>query len=92
MTLERGQLFGVIGDIASGRSLLAALMGQLKKTKGTISKYGTIGYLPQEPWLVSSTLKDNVLFGSPYDPVKYDDVVKTCGLSKDFNYMSNGGC
>ncbi|TPX37470.1 hypothetical protein SmJEL517_g00565 [Synchytrium microbalum] len=90
MKLERGKLIGVIGDIASGRSLLAALMGQLKRTKGSISKFGTIGYLPQEPWLVMSTLKDNVLFGCPFEQSKYDQVIKLCGLARDFNYMSNG--
>ncbi|TPX46318.1 hypothetical protein SeLEV6574_g03291 [Synchytrium endobioticum] len=90
MTLEKGRLIGVIGDIASGRSLLAALMGQLKKTKGSISKFGSIGYLPQEPWLVSSTLRDNVLFGFAFDQSKYDEVIKICGLLRDFNYMSNG--
>ena len=40
LDLKRGQIVAVVGDGGSGKSLLAALMGQLKRTRGQTSVYG----------------------------------------------------
>lgn len=37
LTLKRGEVVAIVGDIGSGKSLLAAIMGQLKKTSGTVT-------------------------------------------------------
>ena len=41
-----------------------------------------MAYTSQEAWVFSATLRDNVLFGLPYDPKKYDAVIEACALTK----------
>ncbi|KAH6563419.1 hypothetical protein BASA60_010718 [Batrachochytrium salamandrivorans] len=91
LTLTRSQVIGVVGDVGSGRSLLAAIMGQIKRTHGDVASYGsTFGYIPQEPWLINATLRDNILFG--LEPVEktYADAIRFSGLTDDFLLLSNG--
>ena len=33
---------------------------------------GTIGYVPQTPFIMNATLRDNILFGSAFNQVLYD--------------------
>ena len=33
---------------------------------------GTIGYVPQTPFIMNATLRDNILFGSPFNQELYD--------------------
>ena len=46
---------------------------------------GNLGYAAQEPWVFSGTLKDNILFGRPYEEEWYYDVLKACSLDEDID-------
>ena len=41
-----------------------------------------IAYVSQSAWVFSGTLKENVLFGQPYNREKYNKVIKACALDK----------
>ena len=43
---------------------------------------GRVAYAAQEPWIFSSSLRDNILFGKPYEPDWYSTVVDVCALEK----------
>ena len=43
---------------------------------------GEIAYASQEPWIYSATLRENILFGLPYDFNWYNTVVEACALDK----------
>jgi ABC-type branched-subunit amino acid transport system ATPase component len=43
LNLQRGKIVAVVGDLSSGKSLLAAIMGQIKQTEGTVQRFGTCG-------------------------------------------------
>ena len=76
-SLKRGQTVGIIGRTGSGKSSLAYLiMRLLDPTKGKISIDNVyleeinldswrdkIGYVPQEHFLFSDSIKNNILFG-----------------------------
>jgi len=40
---------------------------QMQRHSGDVNVDGRLAYVPQQPWLLNATLKDNVLFGQPYD-------------------------
>lgn len=91
LTIRRGQLVAVVGDIGSGKSaFLAALLGQMNQLSGENKVLGSISYCPQEPWLINTTLRENILFGSPFDPEKYQMVIETCALTTDLALMKSG--
>ncbi len=46
--------------------------------------------MPQQPWIFSSTVRKNILFGQPMDEDKYGEVVRACSLDHDFSTWENG--
>ena len=50
--------------------------------EGTVNVTGRLSYTSQEPWLFSASLRDNVLFGNPFDPERYKTVIEACALIK----------
>ena len=84
LTLEPGKTLGVIGPVGSGKTtLLYALLGELEKVSGTIDVRGSLSYASQEPWILSETVRDNILFGTPYDEERYKTVIHACALESD---------
>ena len=78
------------GAVGSGKStLLAAIAGQVVKSSGTITCCGTLAYVPQS-WVFAGTLRDNVLFGEPFDEEKYREVIEACALTEDIDRFPNG--
>ncbi|CAB3995223.1 Multidrug resistance-associated 4, partial [Paramuricea clavata] len=86
-----GELLMVIGPVGSGKSsLLMALLYELPLTSGEIHMSRNIAYVSQSAWVFSGTLKENVLFGQPYNREKYNKVIKACALDKDIKDLHNG--
>ena len=56
------------------------LSGELPLLSGHVKVNGSVSYVPQQPWIFSGTIKQNILFGLPYDAEKYDKVVNACSL------------
>lgn len=57
---------------------------------GSLKVNGKISYAPQEPWLFSASIRQNILFGLPYDRERYRKIVKRCALERDFTNFANG--
>ena len=67
-----------------------ALLGEIETIKGTLSVNGAIFYVAQEPWIFTATLKQNILFGKPYDEQKFHQVLSVCCLEKDLKMLADG--
>ncbi|XP_074034740.1 ATP-binding cassette sub-family C member 4 isoform X2 [Leptinotarsa decemlineata] len=91
LQIKPGTLCAIIGPVGSGKSsLLQLLLGELPMKSGNIFLGGEISYSSQEPWLFSSTVRNNILFGQPYIKEWYGEVVKVCCLEKDFDQFPEG--
>ncbi|XP_049304933.1 ATP-binding cassette sub-family C member 4 isoform X1 [Bactrocera dorsalis] len=91
LEIKRGQLCAVIGPVGAGKSsLLQLLLAELPITDGEVVIQGELSYAAQEPWLFTGTVRNNILFGEPYDRKRYNEVTKCCALSTDFQQLSNG--
>ena len=90
-TIPAGQLCVVVGPVASGKSsLLMAALGELPYIEGSLSRPGKISYFSQEPWILSSTVKDNIVLGRDFDLDRYSAVVQMCSLQPDIDTFPQG--
>jgi ABC-type multidrug transport system fused ATPase/permease subunit len=61
-----------------------------RKTSALANLFHTISYCAQTPWLQHQSIKDNILFGSPYEEERYNQVVECCALGPDLNILEDG--
>ena len=50
----------------------------------------SVAYCAQQAWLVNATIKENILFASPYDRQKYRAVLSACALERDLEILESG--
>ncbi|CAK9794749.1 ATP-binding cassette sub-family C member 4 [Anthophora plagiata] len=89
--IEPGKLYAIVGTVGAGKSsFLQLILRELQQSHGEIRVNGSVSYASQEAWLFSGTVRNNILFGQPYDKNKYNEVVKVCALAKDFEQFNYG--
>ncbi|CCD23098.1 ATP-binding cassette transporter YOR1 NDAI_0B00640 [Naumovozyma dairenensis CBS 421] len=90
LDIKKGEFIIMVGPIGTGKtSFLNALAGFMNKTEGRIQVNGDLllcGY----PWIQNATVRDNILFGSPYDKKKYEEVLRCCSLEADLDILPAG--
>lgn len=91
LQIKSGQLIGVLGRVGSGKStLLQALAGELGPIEGEcLVRANSLAYLPQLPWILNKTLRDNVLFDQEenVDYEFYGQTLSACALSEDLKLL-----
>ncbi|XP_061089116.1 ATP-binding cassette sub-family C member 3 isoform X3 [Conger conger] len=91
LMVPQGSLLAVVGNVGCGKSsLVAALLGEMEKLEGDISIRGSVAYVPQQAWIQNATLRDNILFGNPYNEQKYRGVLDACALTPDLEMLPGG--
>ncbi|KAF9258421.1 P-loop containing nucleoside triphosphate hydrolase protein [Marasmius fiardii PR-910] len=89
-------LMAVLGEmtVLSGEVVLhkdPRRLVHLDDGSGRDEKYmETISYASQSPWLRHQTIKENILFGYPFDAKRYRQVVEACALLPDFGILEDG--
>jgi ATP-binding cassette, subfamily B, multidrug efflux pump len=107
LKIEQGKTIGITGRTGSGKTLLAQLIGRLiDPSTGTVLidgadartvpiqvLRGAIGLVPQEPFLFSDKISENIAFGLPNstqtaepnnpDLDRVKNAARIAGLSKD---------
>ena len=90
-SVGRNELIAVIGGVGSGKSsLLAALAGDMRRTHGSVIMGATRAFCPQYAWIQNTSVKENILFGKPFDRKWYDAVIDACALRPDLDMLPNG--
>ncbi|PWW78291.1 P-loop containing nucleoside triphosphate hydrolase protein [Tuber magnatum] len=88
-----GGLTVIAGPVGSGKSsFLLGLLEEMRLLSGErfLPRGGGVAYVAQTAWLQSLTIKDNILFGSPYEEKRYNAVLEACGLSEDMEKFDAG--
>lgn len=88
-----GGLTVIAGPVGSGKSsLLLGLLEEMRLLNGErfLPRGDGVAYVAQTAWLQSLTIKDNILFGSPYEEKRYNAVIGACGLSQDIEKLDAG--
>jgi len=76
--------------LAFQSSLLYTILGEVECTSGTASVEGKLAYTAQNPCIFPGTVRDNILFGKPFEAEWYVTVVEACALTKDFDLLPYG--
>lgn len=90
VSIEKGKTLGIIGKTGSGKSSMAyLLMRMLDPNQGQVTVDGAdlkslnlsawrkrIGYVPQEHFLFSDSIRNNILFGVEKEDVSEEDMMQ----------------
>ncbi|KAK8793492.1 hypothetical protein WA158_004851 [Blastocystis sp. Blastoise] len=91
LEIPKGKLVGISGKVGSGKSaLLEAIIGTLYKKSGLNVINGTVSYIPQQAWLLSNSIKENILFGKEYNEEKYKECLRLSCLDIDLGVIPAG--
>ncbi|KAI9339972.1 P-loop containing nucleoside triphosphate hydrolase protein [Obelidium mucronatum] len=91
LDVPKGSLVAIVGAVGSGKSsLLNAIVGEMKKTKGSVTFSAKMGYAAQTAWIQNATVKDNILFGLPYNRDRYLRAIRDCALETDLRVLPDG--
>jgi ABC-type multidrug transport system ATPase subunit len=81
----------IIGKVGSGKSsLLSACINEMVCNSGTVRVRGKIAYIPQEAFLLNASIRENILFGNPFDKQKYEEVITICQMEQDLRALPAG--
>ena len=72
----------------SGSVVSPAISSNYSDSLQTVS--APVAYVSQVAWLENATIRDNILFGSRLEQVRYDAVIDACALRPDFDGLEAG--
>ncbi|KAF8068839.1 P-loop containing nucleoside triphosphate hydrolase protein [Lyophyllum atratum] len=97
LLFKRGSINLIVGSTGSGKtSLLMALLGEMHFVPSgpgawfNLPRQGGVAYAAQESWVMNATIKENILFGSPFDEERYNKVIYQCALTRDLELFKAG--
>ncbi|KAJ2088988.1 hypothetical protein IW138_003829 [Coemansia sp. RSA 986] len=89
MTLSRGRIMLPTihsRDVAARESKYRDVI----KLSGDGLAICDIAYVSQEAWLRNATIRENILFGEPYNQERYEEVLRVCAMKPDLRILPAG--
>ncbi|PHH91314.1 hypothetical protein CDD83_962 [Cordyceps sp. RAO-2017] len=96
LVVKRNQLVCIVGPVAAGKSsVFGALLGNMRRIQArsyrlNLENSSELAFVPQTAWLLSETVRENIVFGRPLDHAWYDEVLRRCSLHQDLERLPDG--
>ncbi|KAJ3139866.1 hypothetical protein HDU90_008764 [Geranomyces variabilis] len=91
LRIKTGTLCAIVRNTGSGKtSLLHALLGEMEVASAKPRINGSVAYVAQAPFVMNGTLRQNIVFMSPFKKDWFDEVVSACGLTSDIARFAEG--
>ncbi|GAW02588.1 P-loop containing nucleoside triphosphate hydrolase protein [Lentinula edodes] len=97
---QRNTINLIVGSTGSGKtSMLMALLGEmhfiphnsgLHQPWFNLPRGRGVAYAAQESWVQNATIKENIIFDSPFEATRYRQVLHQCALEKDLELFQAG--
>ena len=89
--ISSGEVLMVVGPVGSGKtSLLLGIIGEISLRSGSLDVCGSVAYTSEDPWLISGSIRDNILMGREFIEDVYYYTLKCCALTKDLELLVAG--
>ncbi|KAL3160420.1 hypothetical protein ABBQ32_010743 [Trebouxia sp. C0010 RCD-2024] len=90
--VKSGELMVVVGPTGSGKSsLLGAALGLMQQVSGEpVNLRGKVAYVPQSAFIYNASVRDNILFGLPFQQERYDQAIAAAAVRPDLDNMAAG--
>ncbi|CAO3650125.1 unnamed protein product [Cunninghamella blakesleeana] len=91
-----GEAFVLEGQVSCPRSSIADSVSEdYKLIEEYIAEENwilnhAVAYVAQTAWLQNASIRDNILFGLPYNEKRYKDTLYVCSLIKDLSIFEDG--
>lgn len=95
LSIKPGESLAIVGAVGSGKSaLLYTILREMKLSSGSLSytngENPKISYLPQEAFIINSTLIENILFGEEASEQEVSKALYLSCLEKDLLQFPGG--
>ena len=93
LSIKKGELVGILGNTGSGKTcFLNAIMNnyQIISSDSSPEINGEISFCPNQPWLMTESIKNNIVFFNEIKDKKYQEIISLCHLKNDFEKLSEG--
>lgn len=93
-----GEMVVIVGKVGSGKSsLISSIIGEMapgttedgQEATALSAHRGTIAYVPQTPWILNATIRNNIIVNRPFDAVKYEAVLRAVDFTIDLAALPN---
>ncbi|XP_028090867.1 ABC transporter C family member 12-like isoform X4 [Camellia sinensis] len=84
-----GSLVAVVGGTGEGKtSFISAMIGELPPVAdASVVIRGSVAYVPQISWIFNATVRENILFGSNFEPTRYWKAIDVTALQHDLDLL-----
>ncbi|XP_047940588.1 ABC transporter C family member 12-like [Salvia hispanica] len=84
-----GSLTAIVGGTGEGKtSLISAMLRELPPLgDANVEIRGSVAYVPQISWIFNATVRNNILFGSSFEPARYWKAIDITSLRHDLELL-----
>lgn len=94
LKVPRGSLVCIVGRVGTGKSaLLNGMINEMRQIKGVVVFGGPASYVPQQAWVQSGTIRENITFSvdeAHIDQARVDEVIDACALRPEIELWGDG--
>ena len=93
LSIKKGEFIAILGHTGAGKTcLLNAILNNyyIYNANSKIVINGELSYASQQPWVMTDTVKNNIIFNNEFNEEKYNEIVSVCELENDFLEFPNG--
>ncbi|KAM0425169.1 hypothetical protein ACHAPT_009486 [Fusarium lateritium] len=91
LSAETGTLTLIVGSTGSGKTtLLANMLRSVESMNPAEIPAGGIAHTMQTPFIIGGSIRQNILFGKPFDRELYEAAIAACCLTDDLARLKHG--
>ena len=90
LVAKKGSITLLQGPVGCGKStLLQGILNEVPLEAGCLTLAGpSVAFCSQEPFILHSTVKDNIVFGRPWNAKRYKMALEACALIADISTLA----